>query len=306
MENKKKNKQAILAGIVTCNPEIELLKKNIEALIEQVEEILIVDNASDNKEEIYELREKYTNIHIIFNESNKGLATALNQILKYSIKESYEWYLTMDQDSIVSQNLVKSYRPFMVENAAILCPFLLNNDKINMTDYQSMNLPESEEITDPIDCITSASLNQTKAIQNVGGYDDKLFIDCIDVDINIRVIEAGYSIFRVNSAFIKQQMGEGKPIPFFLYLYKLSGRSIFQKLSVSPVYSDRRIYYIARNSLYINKKYKAEAGNRMTRPWMTGQFIYYCLTYPKVRRRKDMIKAWFKGRCDAKELLEEN
>jgi rhamnosyltransferase len=38
----------ISCGIVSFNPDIDLLQSNIEAIINQVEQIYVVDNGSDN------------------------------------------------------------------------------------------------------------------------------------------------------------------------------------------------------------------------------------------------------------------
>lgn len=45
-------RQNLFAGIVTFNPDIELLRKNIEAICAQVDLVIIVDNGSRNLEDI--------------------------------------------------------------------------------------------------------------------------------------------------------------------------------------------------------------------------------------------------------------
>ncbi len=302
--NSNLEKKEVLAGIVTYNPETELLRKNIEALKDQVSEILIVDNNSQNVSDVNDLADDY-GIHVITNYENNGLAPALNQILEYAKENEYPWYLSMDQDSIVSGNLIEGFSAHTGKQVGILCPYLLNNNKTSLEEFRSLNLPETEVIADPIDCITSAALNRTEAVNKVGGYDERLFIDCIDVDLNIRLMNEGYEIRRVNETYLLQQMGEGKEISFFKFLNRLTGLSVFRKLSVSPVYSDIRIYYISRNSAYIRNRYKEKAGRRMSRKWMNAQFIYYLLTYPLSRSRKKMIAAWKSGQKDAARLLED-
>ena len=48
-------RQNLFAGIVTFNPDIELLRKNIEAICAQVDLVIIVDNGSRNLEDIRHL-----------------------------------------------------------------------------------------------------------------------------------------------------------------------------------------------------------------------------------------------------------
>ena len=117
-------------------------------------------------------------------------------------------------------------------------------------------------------------------------------------------MQKGFSIYRVNDSYLLQQMGEGKQVEIFRFLYQITGKSIFQKLSVSPVYSDLRLYYIARNSAYINQKYPNLDGKRMSNLWMTAHFVYYFLSFPKNSISKKMCNSWKKGRSDAAALME--
>ena len=88
------------AGIVLYNPDTERLKENIEAILPQVDQIIVVDNGSSNVDEICELLNKYEQIKFIWNEENYGIAKALNQLLYFAYKNDVEWILTIDQDSV--------------------------------------------------------------------------------------------------------------------------------------------------------------------------------------------------------------
>ena len=69
----------ICAGIVTYNPDIELLIKNINAISDQVNKVIIVDNGSINWNN-WSNRILSKNVEIIRNRNNDGIAKALNQI----------------------------------------------------------------------------------------------------------------------------------------------------------------------------------------------------------------------------------
>lgn len=298
-------KPRILAGIVLYNPNIQQLKANVERLQSQCDEILLVDNASNNRETIEQFARRH-GCTLIRASQNEGIAGGLNRILHYASEAGYPWYLSMDQDSLVSENLIEAYTPFLSDaSIGILTPFLLNNQKITMEEYQAMDLPKSEEIQDPILCISSAALNRTSSALACGGYDEDLFIDCVDVDYNIRMQEQGNRIVRVNTAYIIQEMGEGHPVPLFALLHRLTKKNVFARLSVSPVYSDFRLYHIARNSAVMAGLYGKKAGRQMQPGWMRLQFLYYLLTYPSDHSRRSMWKAISKGKKDAAALLEE-
>lgn len=296
----------VCCGIVLYNPEIELLEKNIDALYPQVSEIVLINNNSSNVDAIYQLIKKYNSkIELINNKENYGIAKALNQIFSFAERRGYEWYLTMDQDSIVSSNLIEEYFVCAQDySVGIISPYILNNNKVTLQDYEKMQFDKIEILKDPIDCITSGALNRVKSAKIINGYTNEMFIDSVDVDFNIRIMEVGEKIVRVNTTYLIQQMGKGRSIAFLKLLYKITHIKLFKQLSVSPVYSDFRLYYIFRNSKYLAERYGLKAGKRMTDKWMFGQAVYYCITYPLNRSRIKMIKAILKGRKDSKKLGE--
>ena len=65
MKKNNSGEPEILAGIVTCNPEITLLSKNIRALEDQVSEIIIIDNDSENRDQIIALANSFDSIHVL-------------------------------------------------------------------------------------------------------------------------------------------------------------------------------------------------------------------------------------------------
>ncbi len=96
----------ICAVIVSYNSP-ERLKSCIDSLLNQTDKVVVIDNNSrrDTKEIITGLSypEK---VSLIFNEENKGLAAALNQGLQYSLMNGYNWTLLLDQDSVLSDNMI--------------------------------------------------------------------------------------------------------------------------------------------------------------------------------------------------------
>ncbi|MCP6473409.1 glycosyltransferase, partial [Klebsiella pneumoniae] len=73
------------AIIVTYNPEIKTLKSLVELLGKQVNQIIIIDNNSNNYNELVFLESK---CHVIYNDTNLGLATAQNMGIKLAIEDA--------------------------------------------------------------------------------------------------------------------------------------------------------------------------------------------------------------------------
>ena len=302
--NVYKLKEKTCCGIVLFNPDVQVLKRNVEALYEQIDSFVLIDNCSQNRADIEHLISDYNSekITYIVNEENYGIARALNQILQFAEDRGYQWYLTMDQDSKCCVNLIEEYSKIInsVDNIGILCPFILNNNKITFDEYKNMELPSFEFVKEPIMCITSGCLNQVKAAKEIGGYHEELFIDYVDGEFNILMLKNGYKIVRANSAYMYQTMGKGREIFLFCKMYQITGKKFFRSLQVSPVYANNRLYYIARNSKYLRKRYGKDAVKRMTACWMFGQIMYYFLTYPKERSRIQMLKSVMMGLHDSK------
>lgn len=294
----------VCAGIVLYNPEIPLLKRNIDSLYNQVDQLLLYDNGSKNFGDVKKAFSEYKRVFFKDGKENRGIAHALNAILNWANANSYSWVLTMDQDSVCSKNMIQEYCKHLNDDkVALICPFVLNNGKVTLEEYKSQKMPETNEVLDPVKCITSACLTNVTIVQKLGGFNERLFIDCVDIDLNCKVINAGYKILRVNSAYMIQQMGKGRNIPVFEKMQKLTGMDFFRRIKVVAVYSDLRLYYHSRNSRYIRKKYKNHG--KQTSSWFIfAYYLYFTIFYPHSRSRIKMWKAMIKGFCDYKTLKE--
>lgn len=232
----------VLAVIVTYNPDINTLHNNLDALTPQVNHIIIYDNASDNKNDICDIVSKYDNLSIIYNSNNEGLPINYNRGLSYCIEKGYDWLLTMDQDTVVPKNLISNYKKVYDNNkVAIISPVLVDIN-IQTEDDVKRNLPH-EEFSDIKYCISSASLNRVSILSELGGFDEKLFIDQVDFDYCRNVTNHGYTILRSNLSFISHQIGNGKII------------NLFGKKEVAYNHSPIRKYYFFRNRVYFARKY---------------------------------------------------
>ncbi len=69
----KNDKCKVIGTIVTYNPIIKRLEQNIHSVINQVDELIVVDNGSENIEDIISLKDNKC-FTLIRNEKNLGLA----------------------------------------------------------------------------------------------------------------------------------------------------------------------------------------------------------------------------------------
>lgn len=163
------NKILIYAGIVSYNPDMVRLRDNINAIYSQVDKLIIVDNKSENLNDIEYFVEKYENIILIKNNDNLGIAKALNQIMEVGLCERADWVLTLDQDSVVSKFLISEYRKYIdMPNVGMLtCMIKDRNTKGSMFRENECEYEEVQK------CYTSGCLTKVSAWDTSGHFDEK-------------------------------------------------------------------------------------------------------------------------------------
>lgn len=242
---------SVSAVIITYNVENDF-KNRINKLKGKVNEIIVVDNGS-KAETISMLKELEKEITIIYLEKNKGIAYALNTGIKYSIEKGYDWILTLDHDSIVTDNMInnmlKCYEGFegeLKEKVAMLVPV-----HVEEKEYENNNIINNEEVssksyTEVLTEITSGALTKASIYKSVGLYDEKLFIDLVDHDYCLSLNKKGFKVIQVNSAILIHNLGESVK------------KSILGLKMIPTNHSPLRRYYMSRNRHYIWNKYKKD------------------------------------------------
>lgn len=289
----------IAAGIVLFNPEdIYRTKEAIKSVLKQVNKIYIFDNST--KGQIYQFP---YNVIYLTEKENKGIAYALNRIMEFAKKDGYEWVITMDQDSILPDNTVTLYEHYIElhKQIGIICPQVIDSRRAYMEVKKELNA----EYVDF--CITSASCTNIKIWEQIGKFDEWLFIDLIDNDFCKRLVVSGYKILKLNELVLNQEFG--KIIPksekvqqFWVKVSKILHNNNFAKFGYKKFVSPIRVYYTNRNIIYVNRKLKNYG--------KTGYENYNCKGYlgflisfsvPSVLRAQKkgkVIKAVFKGIYD--------
>lgn len=227
-------KPFIIAGIITYNPDCERIKENIEAILPQVDQVVLVDNHSKDQKMIRELEKRYQNVTVIYNPENRGVAAGLNQEFHFAQQKGAGWVLTLDQDTVAFSDLIQIYLPFMQDSEQVSLTCLRKE-----RDFDE-HLPNNGEPFQYVPkCITSGNIVRVSAWEKVGGFDEKLFIDEVDNDFCYRLRMAGFRILRVNKDGILHELGNGQRLWLFGHDFIVSNHNAFRK------------YYIYRNRTYL-------------------------------------------------------
>ena len=265
----------IFAGIVTYNPSIERLTKNIDAVRKQANEVYVVDNDSRNRVEIEQCINNLdcSNVHLVKCDSNNGIAKALNIVFQKALEMGVTWVLTLDQDSEIPYNLLAVYKKHIDSNVAQIACNLIESQT------QKIIYKNDSELSEVSRCITSGTLTSVEAWKLVEGFDENLFMDYVDYDISMKFKKKGYRIIRCNSIFMEHELGNSE-MHYFLFI---------------PVrvtnYSPMRKYYIARNIVIYIKRYCNFIGG-VIESLRLLRLIVYALIYEddKNVKMKSLIK----------------
>jgi rhamnosyltransferase len=239
----------ICAIIVTYNIG-EAVSKCFESVKGQVDEIILVDNASDDDTmHVLQALSVQPNVRLFFNRENLGIAGALNIGVRYALDRGYKWILTLDHDSVPAPGMVDTmlagYEDFLLSNhgmnIGIIAPVLYD---VNSNTYLPKGYEKFHKLELVRAVISSGSLINRKVFADIGNFDEGMFLYYVDDDYCIRARKAGYSILLVADAILNHAEGNKS-------VKNLLGRKVYY-CDYSPVAN----YYIFRNSIRIMRKHK--------------------------------------------------
>lgn len=270
----------IYAGIVSYNPELKRLKENISAVQNQLSDVVVFDNGSNNIKEIQELVSDFANVRLIKSENNLGIAAALNQLMQWGYEKGYGWMLSLDQDSVCDKSFVEEMIPYLTieQNLGVVAPVIVDRN-IGVVGHN----PKSE-YAHVNTCITSGAFSKLSAWKKIGEYDESMFIDSVDFEYCYRMRKYGYGVIQVRDVKLLHELGKSQKRRFFFWEIDVTEHSAFRQ------------YYIARNNIYYPLKHqlwiKLIRGN-IRNIGMLGLAVFY------EEDKKNKVEAIYRGWKDA-------
>jgi rhamnosyltransferase len=240
---------SICALVVSFYPAAEIIE-NVAALLDQVDEVVIVDNGSgEDTKQMFGHLNGDPRVSVIFNHENLGIAAALNIGVRHAKAAGHQWVATFDQDSKVTPGMIlamlHAYDLYPEkEKVAGLSPRYQNQATGQIATSSSNSssgdaLPYAEVLV----VMASGNLLRVSIFDTVGYFNEALFIDHVDTEFCLRCAAQGYKMLEVNDAILLHCIG-------FPAQHK-----IFGKLKTTSNHSSLRRYYIARNAIYVYKKF---------------------------------------------------
>jgi len=208
------------AVIVTYHPDDDFPKR-ARRIVAQVERVLIVDNGSSLPARSM-LEEFCTEpgFQLLANADNLGVATALNQGMRWASHRGYSFVLTFDQDTLVHENMMLSYARIFedisrsdqaVERLASLGANYLQSvgGKPGKTIKSGALKPGmSGEWIEVTALLTSGTLLPLTVWEKVGPFRDEFFIDYVDEEYCLRARAQGLRIVMSTAPLMVHNIGE--------------------------------------------------------------------------------------------------
>ncbi|MCZ8196452.1 MAG: hypothetical protein O9267_02450 [Flavobacterium sp.] len=231
----------IAACVILYNPNIEDLQ-NITSYLPKISKLYVYDNSATKLESSF-INEN-EKINYFWDGENHGISIRLNQASRLAIYEGYDKLLTMDQDSsFLEENIEKYFRD--IENF---------KDSENVANFgleynkEAICCDSNEIIFEEVDhLITSCSVINLNLFEKIGGFDENLFIDGVDIDYCYAAMKNGYKNIQFKNNYFKHSLGEPVRRASIVSFYLIKKNRI--------VHSNLRVYYMYRNILYLEKKY---------------------------------------------------
>lgn len=244
----------VCAVVVSHYPALELLATLLSALEAQVGRVVVVDNATPGSA-VRELCEVHHHVELLPLPENLGVAAALNAGIAHArAMPRISHVLLMDQDSVPEAGMVTALKAALARlstdaKAAAVGPRFWDPREDADAPFVRIRFPFNHRLRCAGDCdavacdflITSGSLIPLAVLDEVGGMDDELFIDNVDLEWCFRAVDKGYALFGVCGARMRHHHGTER--------HRVPGlpRGIV-------VHQPRRLFYMMRNRVLLYRR----------------------------------------------------
>ncbi|MEC5317850.1 glycosyltransferase family 2 protein [Brenneria populi subsp. brevivirga] len=282
----------IIAVVVFYNPEGDFFNRCL-SISSQVNNLIVYDNSVDemvinnNRNIISTIK----NVSYYSEGKNNGIGSALNYAVIEARKNDFDFLITFDQDTLIGNDYVeKMIHSFNSENnigvigpvykdinASRECRFPVKKGPLVLRK----TLSDENNIQNVMSIITSGSLYPVPIFNKVGVFEENYFIDYIDNEFCLRLLQSGYRVCVEPKVVINHALGN-----------RTISKAI---LRFSPTnYPFYRKYYITRNRLFMYKKYFLKFPS-----FILYDMAAFALDFIRVflfeKDKKNKIMAYYKG-----------
>ncbi len=230
-----------VAAVVTTINAGESLGKNLARIAEQVHVVIIVDDSGDSARASDTNWAGIGNAVVLRNVDNLGIAAALNRGIAQASEMGCDWVITLDDDTLVSKSYIADVFSFLQTDAPS-SPGLVacsrdSGNPLPVLQQRGFKLKRT--------LITSGCVFELGTFQDIGGFDEGLFIDLVDFDFCTKLRKSGRSPILLDKVGMDHRVGNSRTV------HVLGQRIVVYN------HSPFRLYYQMRNVFLFARKHLA-------------------------------------------------
>ncbi|EOX3331670.1 glycosyltransferase family 2 protein [Vibrio cholerae] len=238
----------IAAVIVTYNPDVDKLDRLVVSISEQVNSVIIVDNASVNGWD-GSIFAKTCTVHKL--EANLGIGAAQNIGVSLASGLDFTYTILFDQDSYAEKGLVKKLlEGFKLKDVVAVGPEIFDSRSgrtfpyFTYLKYKRVRSDSLTQVKDGFyhtDALISSGTIVDNSFFELNPNKESLFIEYVDVEWCLRARAKGKKIVFSKNARLEHELGDERR--------KLFGLEF-------PVHKPQRYFYVVRNALFCSSEKK--------------------------------------------------
>lgn len=245
---------SLLFGVVVTYHPDEAGIENVRTMAAECGRVVVVDNGSSPAVQVR--LAAVTGVELIALGKNLGVATALNVGARRAVETGCRWIVTFDQDSKPQPGMVAALQATAARHprAAVIVPRIIEGG-VRGPGYRWVRRhPRVRWLFQRVRCadadlpavtmaVTSGSLIELETWQQLGGFDESLFIDYVDVDYCLAVFRAERTVTVSAGAKLDHKLGARQSGVLLGHEFRPMHHAAF------------RHYYIARNRVRIWRRH---------------------------------------------------
>jgi len=277
----------VCAVLVTWQPDLVVLGELLGALAPQVGHVVLVDNGTRDPR-FRDFCAEHPELALLALPENRGLAHAMNLGIQHARGLSgVSHVLLLDQDSVPEPDMVGALKAALDwrgadARVAAVGPCFRDPREADDAPFVRIRFPFNRRLRctgacEAIRCdflISSGCLIPLAVLSEVGGMDDGLFIDNVDLDWCFRTAAAGYAMYGVCAARLRHSLGATRRhVP-----------GVPRGIVVHP---PRRLFYMMRNRVLLYRRaYTPKRWIAQDLPRLVVKFLLFTVLVPP--RRKNL------------------
>lgn len=282
----------IAAALTAYHPTDGILA-TIDAASAVCSAVIVVDNTPGGAQLLRQPLPEGT--RVLPTERNLGLAAALNLAIA-ELSPEIDAVLLLDQDSALEPEAVSRLAERLSDptiGAAAPAPWdAATNSFIDPRTVLRAELADRDVV------ITSGMLVRRSILDDLGGFRDDFFVDCVDQDFCLRVRRAGWRIVQDRSVKLPHSLGEMRSHRFLIGHVRVSHHPTW------------RLYWVMRNGLIlIGERGRKAPGWALTSAlimirWITLTALYEAPRLERLRAMRRGLADGLRRRVDRRYIPE--